>query len=362
MTKRDPDPIVSAVQPGKARELKDAWQVFFWTFVHPVPAALLVVGIGLFLYSLSITERAFAGVLSLIVSVASGFLGNVMHKRWSDAMERGPLIERGNTAIRHLTLLMTNVTALRRRVSGHHVTYSKREKPDPLVEIYLSDVEGRCVLLQEAVLSAIEDWKGVIPSADVRTQIGEITEKEMQILALQEERDALDQRLSSHTGQTEEELTGLRHQLAAKNMQLEETVHELGEARRQARASGLPQLDTERSQLREASFLSEVIREALVQELTKAGGSSDYYHLYREVPGRHPEVADAIRRLERSGVIRIEGPFLRDGAQDSAVDLRGDEAKAVKIAFADAYSHLRSTPNGGASVSSSARQPYLKLP
>jgi DNA repair exonuclease SbcCD ATPase subunit len=99
----------------------------------------------------------------------------------------------------------------------------KKSQALETVTTYLEEVIGRCVLLEEGILSSIESWTDIIPEADVKTQIGVISELTSKV-------ETLEQELSTSLetkGKSEEEIEKLKADRSQKEKELSELRREL---------------------------------------------------------------------------------------------------------------------------------------
>lgn len=164
---------------------------------------------------------------SAAISILYGILGGVWEKRWFDVTEENILKVRGKSAIRNMTLLCRNIAAMQRRVFTYNNYQSKSAGNDNSTNFYLEEVIERCKLLEEEVISAIEDWQDIIPQADVSTSIGMITELRIEMEDIKLERDKLAIELQDNQGKTSEEISNLKRKLEENNRKYRQMQDEL---------------------------------------------------------------------------------------------------------------------------------------
>ncbi len=208
--------------------LRDRWKAFLTMVLDPLSIGLLVSTIFLSIVLVLQTDRVIIATLTFLVAVFSGVLGGVLGKKWDDLTGERIIIARGKSAIRSLKLLLGSAVALERRVR-QYLGQCAKEKGQALetTTTYLEEVIGRCVLLEEGVLSSIESWTDIIPEADVKTQIGLISELTSKVDNLVQELGALSAELQETRGKSEKEIEKLKADKRQKEKELSELRHEL---------------------------------------------------------------------------------------------------------------------------------------
>jgi hypothetical protein len=215
-------------------KLGEKWKAFIGIILDPWVIMLLLLTVTLgyvstFVVPTGQAEEAIVAVVSLLFGIFAGVLGGVVAKRWDDLTGERVLVARGGVAIRSLTLLVNNITALRRRVDDYlqrHTEEGYRKKVTAeVIQTYLEEVIDRCKLLENDTLSSIDNWKDVIPEADVKSQAAVITEFEQKQVVLLEQIASLKSELDSTKARSEKEA----QKLIAR---LQRTREELAEARR----------------------------------------------------------------------------------------------------------------------------------
>jgi hypothetical protein len=216
-------------------EVKSSWLSFLSVALRPGIVIPFLVALGLIVtsYVEKLQPGAVSAILTFIISIFSGVIGAVGYKHWNDLNEERVLIARGKSAIRGLILLTQSISALEQRIRAFLGGENKSEQTLTGYEELLD----RFGMLQEQTLSAIEEWKDIIPEAAIKTQIGLITrlkneklDLEGQVSEIQKELAAtratedksgqevkdLQQRLKA----TEENLIKVRSALVAKAFEL----------------------------------------------------------------------------------------------------------------------------------------------
>lgn len=156
------------------------WKKFFQLAVDPGTIILLAIAMSLGIILVKQTNPVAITTLTIMLSIVSGFLGAVLTNHWSSLNEEKTIFARGKVAVRGLMLLLGNISAVNHRVreylERHRDDSKRRGTAHEVIKTYLEEIIGQCVLLEEAAISSIENWTDIIPEANVRTNIGVITE------------------------------------------------------------------------------------------------------------------------------------------------------------------------------------------
>jgi hypothetical protein len=210
--------------------IKSKWSAFFSIVFDPWILLAFSATAVLFYLLLNQSDRLLIALLTVLVSIASGIIGGIVTKKWDEVTGEAVLVARGKAAIRSLKLLLANTVSLERRVRLYLSRYNRARKDrakSDLVPTYLEDVIERCGILEEEVLSSIENWTDIIPEADVRTQIGLISDLKIRVDVLSQEAKALASELVESKGRSEKEIEALKVEKAQKGAELAKARREL---------------------------------------------------------------------------------------------------------------------------------------
>lgn len=209
-------------------EVGEKWLASLSILVDPVVVILLLVSIFLGVMVVNQSDEQIVAMFTVLLGLATGLLGGMADRRWAELAEGKLIYQRAQQAVRGLKLLLGDLSALHRRAAGY-AKLSRAEAESMLAVITaerFEEVTHRCTALQERTLSAIEDWTDIVPEADIRTQIGEITK-----LALQEREQErrirnLEEELKE-AGRSKEEAQELKSQLETMRRELAATRSQL---------------------------------------------------------------------------------------------------------------------------------------
>ena len=172
---------------------KDNWKNFIRTFFDPWIIIFCLAVFFVIRWSVDeaikiVTNNLLVSLLSVLISILSGILGAILFKRWTDLTESRVLAVRGKSAIRNLKMLLRNVTNLKERVT-EFISSSKegREHSKDVTMLFLENVVDKSAALQEETVNSIENWIDIIPEADIKTVMGDISELKGLLSKLQAE-------------------------------------------------------------------------------------------------------------------------------------------------------------------------------
>lgn len=210
-------------------DIKKEWGKFGDIVLNPWVACLILAAILFNVLLVNQTDTAIIAALSVIVTLISGVLGGVATKRWLDQVEGTVIVARGKTAVRSLKLLLGSIVSLEKRVRA----YLSREKERPegevctreLLATEFEEVIGKCVRMEEEVISSIENWTDIVPEGDIKTQIGEWTKLKMEVERQNAQMTELQNKLKQEKSLSKEEKEQLRHEI--NRLQAELSQHQL---------------------------------------------------------------------------------------------------------------------------------------
>lgn len=212
------------------------WKIFIKVFGSPIILILIIASALLIYWSSKLESEQLAtggnihvirAFLFIIISLLSGLAGVLISKQWSRITESGVLVTRGKSAIRGLKLLLLNISKFERRIQAYLSKCS--DKTNKLVMNSYEEFIDKCNLLQEEAINAIEEWQDIIPEANVKTQIGIISQLKGDMLEKESEILSLNKSLKDEKKGSEDERKKLRTELKSKEDELLNVKRELRE-------------------------------------------------------------------------------------------------------------------------------------
>lgn len=183
---------------------------------------------GVLLYIAFINDdKLVIAVTAAAASLLLGVAGAVITNHWNEMNGTRAIVGRGQTAIRGLEILWNNVSSLDNRVATYLERLTSQEVGSEVIQTYLEEVRERCRLLKTETLSSIDNWRDIIPEADVKTLIAlqaDLETKQSQVsqleLALADQQDASSQESQQrreHLDRIREDLSKTMKELAVKS-------------------------------------------------------------------------------------------------------------------------------------------------
>lgn len=242
------------------KSLKENWKAFLHTILDPWIVILLIATGILLVISVRQGKQqtpppaVYSALLNLMLIVSSGILGARLTKQWLDQTESGILVVRGKAAIRNLKLLMHNIATLGTRVRMFtHTMNGQAKAPKAITTRNYEEIVSKCDSLAEEAVNSIENWTDIIPEANVRTQIGELTKLRGQL----NQRMSEFARLQKEIKETKSQSAGQKAQFKKQLEDKESKIRELrAEVLSQQTKVGSPLLGTGLSFSYDRNFLS----------------------------------------------------------------------------------------------------------
>ena len=182
----------------------DRWCIFFKVVIDPW---FIISAIFTVYFSITINtskETNITTLLTVLISLFSGVAGSILAKNIISINGEDALRARGKVSIRSLKLILGNLYSFGKRLS------TQNDNKQSLYSI--QDIYERITILEEEVLSSIENWTDIIPEADMKTQIGIITELQKKLEEKEKEKNEIISELTNKTNKTIAE----KEQLVAK--------------------------------------------------------------------------------------------------------------------------------------------------
>ena len=219
--------------------LKDKWNNFFNVIFDPWVLFLLILTIIFIVYSSTTDDKNVLAILTLVITLLAGLLGGIISNRWAQMTELKVLVARGKSAIRSLKLILLNINNIEKRTKDYIDCLDKENKEHKLISNNFQEVIEKCNILEEEIVSSIENWTDIIPEvANIKTQIGlvsEMKETQMQLYSdiekltheiqtVKEKEGEQKEKLKDQLKQKEEALKGTREKLRAAEQKIDNTV------------------------------------------------------------------------------------------------------------------------------------------
>ena len=148
--------------------LKKRWKMFLNIIFDPF-TLLLTISVSILLY---FSNEQASPLIMVLITIASAILGGRLNKLWSDIIEGKVITARGKAAVRNLKLLLVHISVLKQKV----IKFQDSVEQDLFITRTYEEIESFCSVLEEEAVNSIENWTDILPEADIKTQIGIISD------------------------------------------------------------------------------------------------------------------------------------------------------------------------------------------
>ena len=226
------------------KDLKTRWGLFFDVIGDPWNV-LLIISLAILSYnSVNQANVLVSTLLFILITVASAILGGRIAKHWADITEVSIVSARGHAAVRNLKLLLRLVTALEKRVTVFRIREEDiLNQPEVTKRNYEEAIET-CKQIQEQTVNSIENWTDIVPEADIKTEIGVISDLKDSLNAKEEDLKLLKNQIQKDEGKTGKEFSDMKKQIIAKEIQIAELTSQIRNKDRSMGLGGLGLLDS----------------------------------------------------------------------------------------------------------------------
>lgn len=174
------------------------------------------------------TDKNIISILTLIISLFSAILGGILANRWAEITELKVLVARGKSAIRSLKLILLNISKIEKRTKYYISSIDKENEDFKLVISNFEEVIEKCYILEEEIISSIENWTDIIPEVEnMKTQIGLITDMINTESLLQQEILGLNKNLETEKEKKGKQNNDMQNLLKEKEAELTEVKRKL---------------------------------------------------------------------------------------------------------------------------------------
>lgn len=236
--------------------LKDKWGSFFNVILDPWVIIMLIATVAFIYYSTQTEDKKLLAIITLIISLVSGLLGGIIANRWAQMTELKVLVARGKSAIRSLKLILLNISNIEKRTKEYIACIDKENKEHKLITSNFEEVIEKCNILEEEIISSIENWTDIIPEvANLKTQIGLVSEMKLRQAELEGDISALNKKIETVKEEGSKQKDELQKRLSDKESDLSKTRQKLREAESKINTSVLSGLTSSPVTLGTGSYL-----------------------------------------------------------------------------------------------------------
>ena len=208
--------------------IRDKLANFFNVMLDPWVIILLIATCTFIYYSTQTKETSLIALFTLIISLISGLLGGIIANRWAQMTELKVLVARGKSAIRSLKLILLNISNIEKRTKEYIACVDKDNKEHKLIISNFQEVIEKCNILEEEVISSIENWTDIIPEVgNLKTQIGLVSEMKLRQAELESDILDLNQQITTVKEEESKQKDELQKKLSEKENELSKTKQKL---------------------------------------------------------------------------------------------------------------------------------------
>lgn len=219
--------------------LKKRWILFFDVLIDPWNL-LLIIAVAVFYYlSVNQTSSLASTLLFILITLASVMLGGRITKQWADLTEGSIVIARGRSAVRSLKVLLRLVTALEERIHDFRIREDEIEKHPEVTKRNYEEAISSCKHLQEQTVNSIENWTDILPEADIKTDIGVISDLKNTLKDKENELAQLNLQLNEVAGKSVDERSKLKKEIIANQLLINKLQREIQDMDRKVGLGGL---------------------------------------------------------------------------------------------------------------------------
>ena len=211
------------------KTLSDKWSDFIDIIFDPW-VLVLIFSISIF-FNLTIgeTNNTVSSLLFVLITLCSAVLGGRITKYWSEINDSSVLVARGKAAVRSLKLLLGDISRLEKRVSNFTHNDDEIENHPKVTKRNYEEIRGLCILMEEQAVNSIENWTDIVPEADIKTQIGDITNLAQALQEKEKDLTKLNAALNDETAKTDAVKLELKSEMEEKENQIFKLTKDLRE-------------------------------------------------------------------------------------------------------------------------------------
>jgi hypothetical protein len=151
------------------------WRSFWIVLCDPWNAGLLMLAAIMLYFGQSKSNDSANVIAQIVLALSTGVLGGRIANELAALVGTSVIEARARVAVRSLQLLFRTTVVIDERV-GKFLSASRSGSIEPAVtQRNYEEVISLCRLLQEQANSSIDNWRDVVPEAQLSSTIGEIT-------------------------------------------------------------------------------------------------------------------------------------------------------------------------------------------
>lgn len=186
---------------------------------------LSIIGAIIFGYwSTTTADTTAKTVGAVVMAILTGVAGARLAKMIIEDSSTGQIFTRGQSAVRGLGLILTNLGTLEAQLEKARAECNGTEIGKDFMYI-----KSLAVVIQRQAVNSMEEWKDILPEADIRKMIDDLSKKVSDADELRETLESVQAQLDkvqSEAGNTGEQLEKLKKQKLKLEKELKEKERE----------------------------------------------------------------------------------------------------------------------------------------
>lgn len=206
---------------------RQKWGVFIQMLFDPFVFILSLIIIAfIYCYTVNSANADIRTFLTIGISILSSVWAGIVSNKWLKIFEEQAIEARGKTAIKNLSLLISSIENVEKRIDKFQKCCEPAELNKELLKSNFQEIEENLKILKDIGYNSIETWKDIIPEADLSKIATRIKELQGQLGKQTNEKNELKEKLSSIKDETEE-TKSLRNKLENYETQIGQLSSEL---------------------------------------------------------------------------------------------------------------------------------------
>jgi hypothetical protein len=157
--------------------LGNRWKLFLGIVLDPLTLVLILSVIVIILFTVWYLNSPMSLPFAMLIAVPSAILGGRITRHWVNVTESRVVVTRGKTAVRGLTLLLRNITALEKRVGNFIERKDEIENFPEVTKRNYEEIAEVCEVLEKEAINCIENWSDLIPEVGTGVATSAVVEK-----------------------------------------------------------------------------------------------------------------------------------------------------------------------------------------
>ncbi len=161
----------------KKATIREEWEKLVKILFFPPVFIVIILSLLFLCFSIFLPKNVvLSAFVNILLTLMTGLLGGLIANLWDEKSRNERLKIRGESAIRGLKSVNRMVVDLGERIgdSMGQLSKTKEDRLTPIQKVFFDEVVLRSIQIQEEIINSIEDWKDLVPEADISSQYSEV--------------------------------------------------------------------------------------------------------------------------------------------------------------------------------------------